>query len=89
MIVKINDRTPAHLERLEKFFNSGNWVHVPKQLFIKPMSDDELREYEHKFAKVLRKTKTSKAGSADRFTITLEISPYVYDEGGCQVKVPA
>jgi hypothetical protein len=93
MIIKIDDRTPAQLARLEAFFHSQNWVSYPgdpqfQGHWDEPTNIESKREVEHPFARLLRKT-TSKRGSS-RFNITLQVSPYIMDiGGGTEIKVPA
>ncbi|HEY0221094.1 MAG TPA: hypothetical protein VGC58_02620 [Candidatus Paceibacterota bacterium] len=93
MLIKLSDRTPAQLERLERFFNSQNWVGVPdkSELFFyggQLRSEEDKRAVEHPFAKLVRKTRDLKETGRERYNITLEISPYIYDMGGNNIKVP-
>jgi hypothetical protein len=94
MIIKISDRTPAHLENLERFFHSKNWVSVPdgSKMFTcqgggAPSEEDKLA-VEHPFAKLVRKTRDLRQQDRERYTITLEISPYISDFGGNDIKIP-
>ncbi len=92
MLIKVSEVTPAMLRRLEVFGNSQNWVSCPKNtelgFFGKDVSNEDRREVEHPFAKLLRKTRDSRQPGRESYNITLEISPYIYDMGGNRIKVP-
>lgn len=89
MIIKISDRTPAHLERLEKFFHSKNWVSFPKSFdsMDDPMTHEDLRQVEHPFARLVKKSREGKG--SETFTLTLEINPFIVDGGGNNILVPS
>ena len=91
MIIKLSDRTPAQLEQLEKFFHSENWVSFPKDQehwFGRDVTEEDVRSVEHPFAKMVRKTRDPRQPDRERYNITLEISPYIFDMGGNSIKVP-